>query len=105
MRLIIAILAVALSSQVLAGSVQIIYKNDAGTTLFSPSATISNADATKFLVWCQATYASNPLSVTQGGCFNVWANDWFVQMKNSVNKSLQDAAAASAISTPIIVSP
>lgn len=96
-----------ISNLAFAGSVTITYKNDAGTTLFNPSATISNSDATKFLTWCQTTYAANPLSVTQSGCFNIWANDWFNQMKASVNKNLQDAAASSAASgaTIIVVTP
>lgn len=90
-----------------AGSITITYKNDAGGTLYTPNATISNADAAKFVTWCQKNYAGNPLSVTAQGCFNVWANDWFNQMKASVNGDLGDTAAAAAKSgiTPIVVTP
>ena len=107
MRLLLAAVLLALSIPAHAGQVIITYKNDAGTTVFAPLATISNADATKFLTWCQKQYAANPLSVTQAGCFNIWANDWFNQMKAAVNADLANTAgaAASAGITPIVVTP
>lgn len=106
-RLVLGLALLALAPSALAGSVNIIYKNDVGTTLFAPLATISNADAVKFLTWCQKQYAANPLSVTQAGCFNIWANDWFNQMKASVNADLAATAASTAAAgiTPIVVVP
>ena len=103
---LIALFALGISTAQ-AGSLTIVYKNDAGATIFSPSATISNADAAKFITWCQVQYAGQPLSVTPLGCFNAWANDVFGTMKESVISSLRSSAAsaASTAATPIVVTP
>lgn len=105
-RLILAVLA-SLAAPAFAGSLNIVYKNDAGTTIFSPSAAISNVDATKFLTWCHAYYINTPSASTDSGCYNTWSNDVFNQMKASVNGSIAATASATAAAgiTPIVVTP
>lgn len=107
MRTLLGLIAITLSSVAHAGSLNIIYKNDAGTTIFSPSAAISNADATKFLTWCHAYYINTPSASTDAGCYNTWANDLFNQMKANVNGSIAATASATAATgiTPIVVTP
>jgi hypothetical protein len=90
-----------------AGSLTITYKNTAGTTTFAPTATISDADAATFVSWCSAHYASTPGSGTAAGCFNIYANDIFNQLKLAVQAAAQTTAAQNAANAvvPITVTP
>lgn len=105
-RLLAAAAAVALmTTAAMAGSITITYTNDAGTVLYSPTASISNADANKFVAWCEAHYAGTPNAATAQGCFNTWADDWFNQTKASINESLLAAAQAAATASSIALNP
>jgi hypothetical protein len=89
------------------GSLQILYTNDASTQLYSPKATISDADAAKAITWLGAYYGPTTANKTSAGYFNAWANDIFGTLKTNVVNSLQTSAAQTAVSTviPIVVTP
>jgi hypothetical protein len=89
------------------GSIAITYTNAAGVLTYAPYATISNAEATAFITWCEAQYASIPTANTPGGCFNAWANDYFHQTIAAINSYRQGQAATAAAnaSTPTTITP
>jgi hypothetical protein len=105
MRTIFALLLMASTAN--AGSLTLTYKNTAGTTTLAPTATISDADASSFLTWCSAHYANTPGSGTAVGCFNIYADDIFNQLKIAVQAAAQATAAQNAANAvaPITVTP
>lgn len=83
-----------------AGSLVIVYTNDAGTAIYSPKASLTNAASAQWVTWCQTHYANVAAANTPQGCFNTWADDVFNQMVQNVLStnaaSLAATAAASA---------
>lgn len=89
-----------------AGSICLPYVNGGDTVVFNPSATISNGTGATFLAWCHAYYIATASAVTDGGCYNTWANDWFnqtiVRMTDAA-KTTAATAATGAVVPPAIV--
>lgn len=88
-------------------TIMIIYTPANGVPVYSPSFTISNADAGQFIAWCQAHYVASAAAGTALGCFNTWAADVVNQARQSSLQANQAAvaAAASAAATTFIAQP
>jgi hypothetical protein len=78
------------------GSLEMIYTNAAGTTAYAPYATVSNADATTFITWCESHYSNVAGANTAAGCFNVWFDDVVNQAMQNANAAAAAGAAATA---------
>jgi len=106
-RIVIACCLLLFASIANAGSLTLTYKNTAGTTTLAPTATISDTDASTFLTWCSAHYSATPGSGTSAGCFNIYADDLFNQLKLNIQATAAAAAAATAAAgvTPITIAP
>lgn len=88
------------------GSICLPYVNAGGTIVFNPSATIANGTATNFLAWCHAYYIATPGAVTDGGCYNTWANEWFsltIARILARDQTTAASTASAAVTPPAIV--
>lgn len=101
-----ALPAIAANCAVPNGSIAVVYVNEAGSCVYQPYATISDATFASFIAWCKAHYASSAGASTSAGCFNTWANDGMTQTISGMTAAAQAtaaAAAAAAVTPPAIV--
>ena len=98
---LLALPALAASCTIPNGSIAVVYANAAGTCVYQPYATISNATTTAFITWCEANYIATPAAATAQGCFNTWANDWFNQTVVKMTASAAATASASAVAAVV----
>jgi hypothetical protein len=89
-----------------AGTLTFSYANTAGSTVYSATAAVTDADAGTFVSWCQAHFTNPgpPVVVpTAQQCFYDYADWVFARLRNDVLQAAQAVAVTTTV--PITVTP